>query len=119
MKAAPMRVKVEQTFGILKSRFPALRSLSERLRSRRNQARAHAFVVAAVVLHNLFLSPHPPQIDLRDMRPFTTAAEEATADPQAVIQPWREALINEMLELDTDKWDLDNLEVIGTSHTWR
>lgn len=30
-----MRVKVEQTFGTLKSRFPALRLLGQRLRSRR------------------------------------------------------------------------------------
>lgn len=51
-----MRVKVEQTFGTLKSRFPALRLLGQRLRSRRNQARAHAFIVAAVVLHTLFLN---------------------------------------------------------------
>jgi len=53
MKAGPMRVKVEQTFGILNSRFPALRSLGQRLCSRRDQARAHGFISA---LFNLWPS---------------------------------------------------------------
>lgn len=54
MKAAPMHVKVEQTFGMLKSRFPALRSLGQRLRSRRDQTQAHVFIVAAVVFYISF-----------------------------------------------------------------
>ena len=55
MKAAQARVGVEQTFGLLKSRLPALRSLFLKLHNRRTQATAYSMILAACVLHNLLL----------------------------------------------------------------
>jgi len=106
--------------SVLKSRFPALRSLGQCLRSRRDQARAHAFIVAAVVLHNLFLyiisfSTTPSEWTLssadRSPRSGGGGGEGAGAEASATdVQPRREALINQMLELE-DNEDLDNLEL--------
>ena len=63
MKAAQARVGVEQTFGLLKSRFPALRSLPHKLHTRQTQALAHSVILAACVLHNLLLDISEP-VDL-------------------------------------------------------
>ncbi len=115
MKAAPHACQGGADIWLLKSRFPALRSLGQHLRSRRDQARTHAFIVAAVVLHNLFLKIHPLELDARDMQPAQTHADQGDAD-EVISQPGREALIDRMLELDGEEWHLDTLELWCVSY---
>jgi len=56
MRAAPMRVKVEMAFGIMKGRWRILKSMPLTLRTKRDQARAHAMIIAAAMLHNLLVN---------------------------------------------------------------
>ena len=125
IKAAPARVRVEQTFGVLKGRFSSLRSLGQRLKTRQDQARAHGFIIAAAICHNLFLNfhptsaaqhiPHDDDDDDTSMEHHGHGDEDVDGEDldrgtagQRVSR--RETLINQMLELDDDEWDLDTLE---------
>ena len=63
LRAVTMRYQVEQAIGILKSRWMILRNLPFRLRTVKDQALAHAFIVACVMLHNMVIKTDDEPLD--------------------------------------------------------
>ena len=116
MRAAKARVGVEQSFGMLKARFPSLRSLGHRLRTRPDQALAHSMILAAAVFHNLLLDVSEP-IDIEDgvEDDWERLSDDdgGNMDDVRVSHQFarREALVDEMLELEDEEIDLDALEL--------
>ena len=111
MKAAPARVAIEQTFGILKSRFPALRNLAMRLKDKPGQATAHAVILTAAVFHNLLIDNYGR--DLLDPAGFDDwhaprGEAQARRDNGELHDRFerRERLIDEMLALEDKAIDV-------------
>lgn len=111
--AARMRVQVEQTFGIMKQRWQILRALPQRLKTQKDQARAHAMIVACAILHNLLVDTYVGRYDDED------DAEEAEGEGEQNMgdglripenQRRREALVDQMITINHDD-DVDGYEL--------
>lgn len=115
IRAAPMRVGVEHSIGILKGRFAGLRGLGLRLRSRRDQARAHGMVIAAVILHNLLVDAEAQPLT-NDIDEMDDLAAQTQRDALPLVvrrgtqgdERRREILVEQMLAIEPE--DLDDLD---------
>ena len=106
----------EQTFGLLKSRFPALRSLPHKLRTRRTQALAHSVILAACMLHNLLLNNLEP-VDLvnNDNKYVNNTDRFIDIQDNNRIQErsqQRKLLVDKIIVLDDGETDMDTLDLI-------
>ena len=113
-RAAQARVGVEQTFGMLKSRFPALRSLGHKLRTRQHQALAHSMIISACVFHNLLLDiSEEIEIDQEDEEHNGLVRHDEELGDNQRLQDRsqrRELLVDEMLAIDNGETDLEALD---------
>ncbi|WVO18233.1 hypothetical protein L204_105941 [Cryptococcus depauperatus] len=57
-RVKPAHVCVEHAIGILKMRWASLRNLPIKLKTVKDEARAYAFIQAAIILHNLLISTY-------------------------------------------------------------
>ena len=101
---------------MLKARFPALRNLGHRLRTKRDQALAHSMILAAAVFHNLLLdaSNHVENdADGDDNWLMIRGGDEKEDDDQPMADRFerREELVEEMAELEDDEIDVDAMEL--------
>ena len=106
----------EQTFGLLKSRFPALRSLPHKLRTRRTQALAHSVILAACMLHNLLLNNLEP-VDLvnNDNKYVNNTDRFIDIQDNNRIQErsqQRKLLVDKIIVLDDGETDMNTLDLI-------
>ncbi|RXK41016.1 hypothetical protein M231_01647 [Tremella mesenterica] len=119
-RASVMRVGVEHSIGVLKARWTILRSMSMRLRTKRDEAMAHAIIVACTILHNILINTDEyyteentgnlPIEPLRDDLPAEEVAEDDFLGAGR-LRPHmrrRHELVEQMLALETEEIDIDN-----------
>jgi len=95
---------------------PALRNLSHKLKTKRDQATAHSMVLSAIIFHNLLLDLsdfQAIQADVDDDWERLEDVDTGHARGGRVIDrsERREMLVDEILELDDEDADLDTLEL--------
>ena len=111
--AARMRVQVEQTFGIMKQRWQILRAVPQRLKTKKDQARAHAMIVACAMLHNLVVDTYVGRYDDEDNEDEGDGEGEQNVGDGLRIpenQRRREALVDQMLAINHEN-DIDEYEL--------
>ncbi|RXK39452.1 hypothetical protein M231_03285 [Tremella mesenterica] len=118
-RASVMRVGVEHSIGVLKARWTILRSMSMRLRTKRDEAMAHAIIVACTVLHNILINTDQYYTNGNSenlpIEPYRgNVVEDEPGDDflgAGRVRPHmrrRQELVEQMLALETEEIDLDN-----------
>ena len=110
---ARMRVQVEHAFGIMKQRWQILRALPQRLKTTKDQAQAHAMIVACAILHDLIVDTNIGRYDDDDHDGEGDGEGGPNGrDGLRVLenQRRREALVDQMIAINHDI-DVDGYEI--------
>ena len=111
MRAAPARVAVEHSFGILKARWSCLRNMRFKLRTLADEAHALAAAQACFVLHNMFVNTYRDVISaaeikaaLEEEQPLLGRIRQEAVTARYEFMTWttarRELLVKEMIAWD-------------------